>query len=129
MLIPYYFEDNNLFVFLQRRSDDAPRNPNILGAFGGGLEGDENNEEGLLREIYEELEYIPKEHFLLGVFETDHAIASYYTEKVNKNFEESIVVNEGKGGEWHKALEVIERNDISPNTKKVVKTMLEKVKK
>lgn len=129
MLIPYYFKDNNLFVFLQRRSSDAPRNPNSLGGFGGGLENEENNEEGLLREIYEELEYIPKQYSLLGVFETDHSISNYYIEKVKENFEKGIIVNEGKGGEWHNAIEVIERDDISPNTKKVVQTMILKVKK
>jgi 8-oxo-dGTP pyrophosphatase MutT (NUDIX family) len=124
MLIPYYFKDNNLFVFLQRRSSDAPRNPNSLGGFGGGLEGEESNEEGLLREMYEELEYIPKNHLLLGTFETDHSISNYYIEKVNENFDKSIIINEGKGGEWHKAIEAVERNDISPNTKKVINAMI-----
>ena len=128
MLIPYYFKDENLYVFLQRRSDDAPRNPNILGGFGGGLEGNENNEEALLREMKEELEYSPKNHSLLGTFKTDHSVSNYYVEKVNENFKGSIVVNEGKGGEWHEAIEVIKRDDISPNTKKVVQTMILEVK-
>jgi 8-oxo-dGTP pyrophosphatase MutT (NUDIX family) len=129
MLIPYYFKDRNLYVFLQRRSDDAPRNPNILGGFGGGLEGQESNEEALLREIQEELEYIPHKHSLFGVFETDHSISNYYIEEVNENFEDNIVVHEGKWGEWHKAIDVIERDDISPNTKKVVNAMIGKLKK
>jgi hypothetical protein len=49
MLIPYCFKEGNLYVFLQRRTADAPRNPNILGGFGGGFEGKENNDEALLR--------------------------------------------------------------------------------
>lgn len=96
MLVPYYFKQNELFVFLQRRSADAPRNPNILGAFGGGLEGDEDNEQALLREMQEELEYAPQNHELLGVFETDHSISSYYIEEVAENFEDLVTVHEGK---------------------------------
>ncbi len=127
MLIPYRLEDNNLYVFLQRRSNDAPRNPNILGGFGGGLEGEENNEEALLREMQEELEYKPKKYSLLGVFETDHSISNYYTEEVDKNFEKSIKVNEGKSGEWHNAKDVIGRNDISPNTRRVVQAIIKNI--
>jgi 8-oxo-dGTP pyrophosphatase MutT (NUDIX family) len=129
MLIPYYFKEKDLFVFLQRRSEDAPRNPNSLGGFGGGLEGEENNEEALIREMNEELEYTPKKYSLLGVFETDHSFSNYYTEEVNKDFEKNIVVHEGKYGEWHKAQDVVKRDDISPNTRKVVLEMIEKFEK
>lgn len=129
ILIPYYFKDGELYVFLQRRSANAPRNPNSLGGFGGGLEGEENNEEALLREMQEELEYTPVNYSLLGTFETYHSISNYYIEEVNENFEEIVTVHEGKGGEWHKAREVIARDDISPNTKKVIKTMMYKLQK
>ncbi|OGE83488.1 MAG: hypothetical protein A3B10_03705 [Candidatus Doudnabacteria bacterium RIFCSPLOWO2_01_FULL_44_21] len=124
ILIPYYFRDGNLHVFLQRRSHEAPRNPNILGGFGGGLEGDENNEKTLLRELREELEYTPKKYSLLGVFETDHSISNYYIEKVSEDFENNIKIHEGTGGEWHRAQDVIERDDISPNTRRVITTMI-----
>lgn len=124
MLIPYRFEGSNLYIFLQRRTDDAPRNPNILGGFGGGLEGKENNEEALLREMMEELEYVPKNYSLLGVFETDHSISNYYVEKVGEDFERNIKVNEGKRGEWHKAKDAVEKSDISPNTRKVVQAII-----
>lgn len=129
MLIPYYFKDNYLYVFLQRRSADAPRNPNILGGFGGGLEGDENNEEALLREMYEELEYTPVKYLLLGIFETDHSVSNYYIEEVKQSFEKNITVHEGKGGEWHEASKVIGRDDISPNTRRVVSSIISKFEK
>ena len=124
MLVPYYFKDTNLYVFLQRRSDDAPRNPGRLGAFGGGLEADENNEEALLREIMEELEYTPEHYVLLGAFETNHSVSNYYIEEVGENFANQVVVHEGKRGEWHQALNVIKRDDISPNTRRVVNAMI-----
>lgn len=128
-LIPYYFKDRELYVFLQRRSADAPRNPNSLGGFGGGVEGEENNEEALLREMQEELEYTPINYSLLGTFETNHSISNYYIEEVNENFEKNVIVHEGKGGEWHKAINAIERNDISLNTKKVIEGMIAKLQK
>jgi len=129
MLIPYYFKDKDIYVFLQRRSADAPRNPNNLGGFGGGLEDKENNEEALLREMQEELEYTPKKYSLLGVFETDHSISNYYIEEVNENFEKETIIHEGRCGEWHQAKEAIQRNDISPNTRKVVEEMTKKLLK
>ena len=128
-LIPYYFRDGNLYVFLQRRTDDAPKYPDMLGGFGGGLESNENNEDALLREIKEELEYTPQKYLLLGIFETDHAIDSYYIEEVSEGFEKNITVREGKGGEWHKALSVIKQDDICPDTQKAVTAMVEKFKK
>ena len=125
MLIPYRFQDGELYIFLQRRSDDAPRNPNILGGFGGGLEGEENYEEALLREVQEELEYTPQQYSFLGVFETDHSISNYYIEEVREDFEKNIKVNEGKRGEWYKAQDAVGRTDISPNTRTVVKAIIQ----
>lgn len=126
MLVPYYFKDNDLFVFLQRRSNDTSRNPNSLGAFGGGIEDEEGIEEGLLREVYEELRYKPTQYLFLGTFEDNYSISNYYIEKVNADFEEHIIVNEGVGGEWHKAVDAIERDDISFNTKRVLDMLIKK---
>lgn len=126
-LIPYFFKDKNLYVFLHRRSDDAPRNPNGLSGFGGGLEGDENYEQAMLREIKEELNYIPVNYSLLGTFEDDYSVVNYYIEEVDEDFEDKVTVLEGKHGEWHKALDVGERKDVSHNTKKVISAMLEKL--
>ena len=124
MFIPYYFKDNGLYVFLQVR-DFKARSPNSLGAFGGGLENEENNEEALIREIKEELEYTPVNYSLLGVFEDDYSVSNYYIEEVKENFEASINVREGKGGEWCKAKEVTGRDDISSNTKNIINKMLD----
>lgn len=128
MFVPYCFKNNNLYIYLQKRSSNS-RNPNSLGAFGGGLENNENNEEALIREMDEELEYKPINYSLLGVIEDDYSISNYYIEEVKEIFEENIKINEGKGGEWYKAKEVIERNDISLNTKNVVKMMINKLQK
>jgi len=128
MFIPYYLKDNELYVFLQRRNFDA-KHPNSLGSFGGGLENEENNEKALIREISEELEYTPINYSLLGVFEDDYSISNYYIEEVKENFETSISIHEGKGGEWHLAKKVIGRDDISLNTNNVMQEMIVKIEK
>lgn len=124
MLVPYYFKDNSLYIFLQRRTDDAPTNPNLLAVFGGGAENDENNEETLLREIQEELDYTPQNYSLFCMFEVNNCELYYYIEKVSEDFDKNIIVHEGKGGEWHKATDAINRDDITPNTYKVVSAMV-----
>ncbi|MFT5360083.1 MAG: 8-oxo-dGTP pyrophosphatase MutT (NUDIX family) [Candidatus Paceibacteria bacterium] len=128
LLIPYYFNNEDLYVFLQRRSDEAPLNPGTLGGFGGGLEENENNEEALVREIREELEYSPKDYLLLETLETDYSISNYYIEKVDEDFAKKITVNEGKQGEWHRAVTLSKRNDVIRNVKKAAQAMLEKLK-
>ena len=93
------------------------------------LPNEENNEEALIREIKEELEYTPINYLLLGVFEDDYSISNYYIEEVKENFETSIKIYEGKGGEWHQAKEVIGRDDTSLNTKNVMQEMIVKIEK
>lgn len=55
ILIPYKIIDNQIFVYLQKRSADAERLPNYFGFWGGGAENNETPEETLLREIREEM--------------------------------------------------------------------------
>jgi 8-oxo-dGTP pyrophosphatase MutT (NUDIX family) len=57
LFIPYYIKDNKLFVMLQLRSKDMERIPGYLSFFGGGLDEGETPEQGLLREVKEELDY------------------------------------------------------------------------
>lgn len=127
VLIPYCLKQKDLYVFLQRRTADAPSDPNTLGSFGGGLEVDESNEEGLIRELQEELEYTPKDYEELGIFENDNSVVMAYIEKVPEDFETMVIVHEGEGGEWHKAVEVIEDKDLAGIVLQEVKMMIEKL--
>ncbi len=127
VLIPYCFKDEVLYVFLQRRSDDAPRGPNFLGAFGGAVEDGETNIQAFNRELQEELNYTPRHYEELGAFETDGYCSTCYIENVAPGFEDHITINEGKGGEWHAAKEVEILPDVMPNTRKALRAMLEKL--
>lgn len=52
-LAPYKIENNEVFIYLQKRAKNAKIAPGLFGFFGGGREGDETKEEALLREIEE----------------------------------------------------------------------------
>lgn len=79
------------------------------------LQSNKTPEMALIREIMEELEYTPKNDFLLGIVHTKDCTIHCFAEEVQKGFEKEIVINEGKGGEWHKTTEVINRDDLNPN--------------
>ncbi len=46
-------------IVLQRRTDDAPYAPGLLGCFGGAIEGDESPDDAVRREIGEETSLDP----------------------------------------------------------------------
>ncbi len=48
-------------VVLQRRTDDAPYAPGLLGCFGGAIEGDESPDDAVRREIGEETSLDPRD--------------------------------------------------------------------
>jgi 8-oxo-dGTP pyrophosphatase MutT (NUDIX family) len=48
-------------VVLQRRTDDAPYAPGLLGCFGGAVEGHESPDDAVRREIAEETSLDPRE--------------------------------------------------------------------
>lgn len=100
VLIPYYIENGKAFVFLQKRSPDAKRLPDYFGFFGGGLETNENPEDGLKREIKEELGIDITEHHFFGHYEFIGAIMDVYQMQVEKEFENKIKIGEGEFGRF-----------------------------
>ena len=98
-LIPYKITDGKIFVFLQKRTSDAPNYPRFLGLFGGNLENEETAESTLRREIYEELRYIPQKPTLLGEYHYDRFSPLYaYVEEVGEDFPNEVTICEGDGG-------------------------------
>jgi 8-oxo-dGTP pyrophosphatase MutT (NUDIX family) len=100
VLVPYKKENGMIYVFLQKRSDDAEREPGLFGFFGGGADNDETPEEALLREVKEELDFVPDnfEHF--GTYYLPKTVVDVFTTEVGSNFEEEITVLEGDYGQW-----------------------------
>jgi 8-oxo-dGTP pyrophosphatase MutT (NUDIX family) len=124
MFIPYTFRDGEYFVYMQKRSINAKRNSGSLGFWGGGLENNENFIEAFKRELFEELNYSPKNFIDLGIFEDDYSISQYYAEKVDDDFDKNILIKEGDGGIWINAKEIFDSEKVSQNTKGVVRKLL-----
>ena len=98
-LIPYKITNGKIYVFLQQRTKNAPRYPGFLGLFGGSAKNEENTEDTLIREIDEELKYIPKKHILFGEYYYDGFYPlSAFIEKIDENFQDRVTVCEGDGG-------------------------------
>lgn len=107
ILIPYKFKNGEFLVFLQKRSKDAKRAPDVFGFFGGGIEEGETNEQGLVRESQEELNYTPKNHQFFKGYDFGDNFKNIFLERVDDNFESLIKVQEGEYGKWFSKKEVI----------------------
>jgi 8-oxo-dGTP pyrophosphatase MutT (NUDIX family) len=96
--IPYRHTENGYEFFMQKRTLDAPTSPGLLGLFGGGVEGEETYEEGAIREISEELVYVPQRLVFFSKFEHAKAIFHVFIEEVGVDFESKVTVSEGEYG-------------------------------
>lgn len=128
VLIPFYTENEDVFVFLQRRSDDAPRLPGFFGFWGGGVEEGETPEEALKREIREELDIllVPSDYAFFGRH-VDSDTLNIFTMPVKKEFSESVRVLEGEYGRWLSQKEV-GAEKISDNDRAILDRFFVKIK-
>lgn len=107
-LIPYFLANGEYYAFVQRRSRDAKRNPDLFGLFGGGIETGETPEQGLHREIKEELNIDLSESLYsqqLKTLNTYDYVDSHgsvraheYSLLVTPDFEKKVVIGEGQYG-------------------------------
>src|SRR5581483_4882256 len=98
--IPYRIVDSQAFLFLQKRTIDAPFAPGLFGIFGGQIEESESPEAALFREVEEELNYRPENVTFLRKFE-HYGVEQYvYLSEVDGRFETQITVLEGQYGKF-----------------------------
>lgn len=100
ILIPYKIKDGDILVYLQKRSDNAKRLPGLFGFFGGGREGNECPEEVLVREIKEEMDFIPKNFTHFKVYEFEKSIKDIFVIEADDTFENGVTILEGDYGRW-----------------------------
>lgn len=129
--IPVKREQEKYKVFLQIRSPHDEDLPGYIGLFGGEVENGETQKEGMLREIKEELDYIPINYKHLmdetGFYKDQEFEKSVYWEIVPDDFDDKIIIGEGDGGIWVDEQEVQKIDKIFPldlgNIKKLFQSL------
>ncbi len=116
VLVPYRIINDSVHLFMQKRKKDHPRGGDMFGFFGGGIEESETPEEALMREIKEELNFIPHNFSLFKKYDlpaTTYFSAAelhVFTLPVDEHFEQEITLNsEGQYGKW------FSKNDYTQN--------------
>lgn len=122
-LIPYRIKEGKVFVFLQKRSEEAVRLPGYFCFFGGGAKGGETPEDTLMREIKEELDFIPTNYEFLGKYDFVSGLRYYYVLKVDDSFESNIHVHEGELGKFFSVDDAINEPKLSDDDKIVLRDL------
>jgi 8-oxo-dGTP pyrophosphatase MutT (NUDIX family) len=110
--VPVHDDGEQLFVFLQKKDDDAPFLTGEFAFFGGGIEGEESPYEGMVREAEEELTYTPQEAEYLTTVENDEVLMHVYFERVSAAFADTVSVQEGEYGAFYSIAEAITELDM-----------------
>lgn len=108
VLLPWYKEGEEFFVFVQKRSENAKRAPGYFAFFGGGIEESESPEQGLVREINEELNIDISNYEYFNNYEFYGAIVNVYLMEVEKDFSEKVKISEGDFGKFIKESEYLD---------------------
>lgn len=122
--IPYRVTGGVTYFYLQKRDADAPKAANMFGMFGGGLEGSETPEESLIREVHEELAYVPQSPKYYSRFENPSNIFHVFTEEVDSDFETRVTVQEGEYGKFLSITEIEELPNVSASTRYIVSQII-----
>lgn len=123
ILIPYKVVENEILVYLQKRSKDAKRLPDYFGFFGGGAENDENPEQALQREMNEEIGFVPTGYHFFKKYEFEKSTKNIFILEVPSGFEEKITILEGEYGKWFSRQEVLDEVKLIDEDKLVLQEL------
>lgn len=114
ILLPIRTQGEVISVFLQKRSAGAKVLPNYFGFWGGGCESGETPEQGLVREIKEELgiDLNLQQVTLFNHYEFLKSIKNIFTFTPADGWEKSHTIGEGDFGQWFTTTEALNRKDI-----------------
>lgn len=124
-LVAYRKRGDEYEFFLQKRDERAKTNPGQFALFGGGIEEGETPKEGMVREITEELGYIPINYRFFSRYEIANAILNVFIEEVPHDFEAHVVVHEGEGGKFLTLAELHEIKGVSPLARIIINQISE----
>lgn len=128
LLIPYKREGGEYVAYIQKRTKDAKRAPDMFGCFGGGVERDESPEEALIREIQEELTYTPVGYEYFGEYESERSKKFVYTLEIDDTFEKEIKVKEGEYGKYFSEEEITNEEKIIEHDRIILYDIFKKLK-
>ena len=126
-IAPYKIEGGKVFIFLQKRDKDTKRDPGLFGFFGGGRENNETPEETLLREVKEELDFVPDNVNYFGKYILPKTIINIFTTKVDTNFENEIKILEGEYGKWFAENDFENEEDFISGDLKILEELYKKL--
>ena len=111
LLIPYRTEGGTPLFYLQKRDAFAPIYPSQFGFFGGHVESGEDGDQAVIREIQEELMYVPPniQFFRRMEHSTDIGelvVREIYIAEAEPDFENRVTVCEGEYGIFRSFAEV-----------------------
>ena len=120
--------DGDFLIFLQKRKQTAQRAPGKFGFFGGGAENEsEKPEDILIREIKEELNFIPEKFWYLGRYEFTNKELFAYCQQVDDGFETQIKIAEGDFGKWFSKQGLSREPELIDDDKPVFKDFFIKI--
>lgn len=129
ILVPYFVKDTEMFVYLQKRSEDMKALPGYFGFWGGGIEERETIEEGLQREIREELGVEIQNYQFFGHYEFYGSIKEIHIMKVDDDFGEKITIGEGDYGKFFTEQETVSEPKILDEDRVVLRNLFGKIKR
>ncbi|MFH0806189.1 MAG: NUDIX domain-containing protein [Candidatus Brennerbacteria bacterium] len=129
LFIPYKIVDGKILVYFQKRTRDAKRIPDLFGFFGGKVEEGEGVEEGLRREIKEELNFTLGAYEKLGLYESSKSAKHIFVSEVDENFEQKVTVLEGEYGKFLNEEEATNEPKILESYKQILQDLYRFVRK
>jgi 8-oxo-dGTP pyrophosphatase MutT (NUDIX family) len=129
IFIPYKIADGEVLVYLQKREKNAKTLPDFFGFFGGHAEGRETAEETLIREIQEEMSFLPAGYKFFDEYEFADSIKTFFTLKIDDDFENKIKINEGEYGKFFNKDEALNELKMIEEDKIVLRDFYKKLLK
>ncbi|MFA6447807.1 MAG: NUDIX hydrolase [Patescibacteria group bacterium] len=118
--LPYKIKGNEISIFLQKRTSDAPTFPGAFFPFGGETETGEDSRATLIRELQEELVYKPVHEKYVGALEYPGHTIHVYIEQVEDDFQNIVKVMEGDYGKFLTEQEICSESEVPQEMKKVI---------
>jgi len=131
IFLPIRVYGGEMSVFLQKRSEDMQVLPNHFGFWGGGCEEGETSEQGLIREVKDELgidlDMSAVERF--NHYEFLESIKNVFIYTPEGAWETNLIVGEGDYGKWFTITEALDRDDIILEDKVVLNDLERRILK